>query len=154
MDTGLLLSRIAEVFQCERPTRMVRNPGHCDECAEHDDTMRSVTPDSISLTQVGSPAWDPVCFLNDEAWRYFMPGLTRLALGHGEDYYLDQFLFHLASGRIEALDAAQCTAVSALLDQLYESMPDEIERNMDDEMLGHVMDLLDQRIAALHATTG
>jgi hypothetical protein len=152
MEAAPLLSRIAEVFQCGRPARMVRNPGHCDECAEHEDTMQSVAPDTVSLLQVGSPAWDPVCFLSNEAWCYFMPGLARLALGRGDDYYLDQFLYHLESGRIEGLDSAQCEATGALLDHLYETMADEIEDNMDDKALGHVMDLLGQRKAAFQAS--
>lgn len=132
---------------------MVRDPAHCDECAEHEDTMQSVTPETVSLDQVGSPAWDPVCFITDEAWRYFMPGLARLALGRGEDYYLDQFLFQLESGRIDSLDRAQCQAVAALLDQLYETNSTEIEENMDDKALGHVMDLLEQRMAELQVST-
>ena len=73
-----------------------------------------------SVLQVGSPAWDPVCYLTDEAYRYFMPGFARLMLGRGDDYYLDQFLFHLESGRIACLDEEQCRAVADLLDYLYE----------------------------------
>ena len=152
MGTDSLLSAIDKAFECARPEQMVRNPAHCDECAEHEDTMQSVTPESVSLTQVGSPSWDPVCFITDEAYSHFMPGFARLATGRGDDYYLDQLLFHLESGRIEALDALQCEAVSALLDHLYESMADEIEENMDEKTLGHVTDLLGQRLKALRAS--
>jgi hypothetical protein len=154
MGTDRLLPAIDRAFECARPAQMVRNPTHCDECAEHEATMQSVTPESVSLTQVGSPSWDPVCFITDEAYRHFMPGFARLALGRGDDYYLDQFLFHLESGRIEVLDLAQCGAISPLLDHLYETMSDEIEKNMDDKTLGRVMDLLDRRIATLRAATG
>lgn len=154
MGTDSLLSAIDKAFGCPRPAQMVRNPDHCDECAEHENTMQSVTPEIVSLDQVGGPAWDPVCFITDEAYSHFMPGFARLALGRGAEYYLDQYLFHLASGRIGALDIAQCETVSALLDHLYETMAEEIEENMDDGTLGQVMDLLDQRIAVLHAATG
>ncbi|MBE9554217.1 MAG: hypothetical protein IMF05_12215 [Proteobacteria bacterium] len=141
---------IERAFRCGRPTQMVRNPGHCDECAEHEEIMQTVTPETVSLDQVGKLAWDPVCYLTDEAWRYFVPGLARLALGRGDGYYLDQFLYHLESGRIDCLNAEQCRALSALMDHLYETMAGEIEENMDDKVLGHVMDLLEQRLQPLH----
>lgn len=148
MEIEGILAAIDEAFGCERPAQMVRNPGHCDECTEHEGTMQAVTPETVSLEQVGNLAWDPVCYLTDEAWRYFMPGLARLALGRGDGYHLDQFLYHLESGRIDCLNAEQCRALSALLDHLYETMAGEIEGHMDDKVLGHVMDLLEQRAGA------
>ncbi len=152
MATERISAAIDRAFRCDRPLGMVRNPAHCDECAEHEDTMQAVTPETVSLDQVGSPAWDPVCYLTDEAYRYFMPGFARLALGRGDDYSLDEFLSHLESGRIACLDAEQCQAIAALLDHLHETMADEIEDNMDDKVLGHVMDLLEQRLAALQTS--
>lgn len=83
-----------------------------------------------------------------------MSGFARLALGRGEDYYLNQFLFHLESGRINSLNRAQCQAVAALLDHLYETNTTEIEEDMDDGTLGHLMGLLDRRIAVFDATAG
>jgi hypothetical protein len=148
-----ILSAIDEAFRSDRPARMVRNPSHCCECAEHEEAMQSVTPETVSLKQVGSPAWDPVCYLSEEAYRYFMPGLARLARGRGDAYYLDQFLFHLESGRIDGLNGQQCRALGALLDDLYETMSDEIDGNMDDRTLGHVMDLLEGRAQTLHTST-
>ncbi len=151
MGTDSLLSAIDKAFECARPEQMVRTPAHCDECAEHENTLQSVTPESVSLTQVGSPSWDPVCFITDEAYSHFMPGFARLALGRGDNYYLDQFLFHLESGRIDSLNKAQCQALAALLDHLYVTNSTESEENMDEKVLGHVMDMLDQRIAVAEA---
>lgn len=138
---------IEQAFRSERPAPMVRNPDHCDECAEHEETMQAVTPATVSLDRVGNSAWDPVSYLTDEAYRYFMPGFARLALGRGDDYYLDQFLFHLESGRIACLDTQQCRTIADLLDHLYETMGGEIEDNMDHTVLGHVMDLLNRQSA-------
>jgi len=152
MEIEGILAAIDEAFGCERPAHMVRNPGHCDECTEHEGTMQAETPETVSLVHVGNPAWDPVCYLTDEAWRYFVPGLARLALGHGDGYYLDQFLNHLESGRIDCLNAEQCGALSPLMDHLYEILAGEIEDNMDDKVLGHVMDLLERRQAALQTS--
>jgi hypothetical protein len=84
MEIEGILAAIDEAFGCDRPVQMVRNPGHCDECTEHEGTMQAVTPETVSLDQVGGLAWDPVCYLTDEAWRYFVPGLARLALGRGD----------------------------------------------------------------------
>jgi hypothetical protein len=152
MVTDRISVEIDRAFRNERPARMVRNPDHCDECAEHEETMQAVTPETVSLDRVGSSAWDPVCYLTDEAYRYFMPGFARLALGRGDGYYLDQFLFHLESGRVACLNEEQCRAVANLLDHLYETMADEIDGDMDDKVLGHVMDLLAQRLTALQTS--
>lgn len=152
MEIQELSAAIDKAFGGDRPAPLGRNPEHCDECAEHEEVMQAVTPETVSLQQVGSPAWDPVCFLTDEAYCYFMPGFVRLVLRQGDDYYLDQFLFHLESGRIACLNAEQCRAIAALLDHLYETRAAEIDDNMDDKVLGHVMDLLAQRLSGFQTS--
>lgn len=152
MEIQELTAAVDKAFGGDRPARMGRNPEHCCECAEHEEIMQAVTPETVALAQVGSPAWDPVCFLTDEAYCYFMPGFARLVLGRGDDYYLDQFLFHLESGRVSCLNEEQCRAIAALLDHLYETRSDEIEDNMDDKVLGHVMDLLAQRLSVFQTS--
>lgn len=152
MEIDTILEVIGRAFSGARPAQMVRNPKHCDECAEHEEVMQAVTPQTVSLEQAGSPAWDPVCYLTDEAYCYFMPGFARLTLGRGDDYYLDQFLFHLESGRVACLDEEQCRAAADLLDYLYETKSDEIDDYKDDKALGHVMDLLAERLQALQTS--
>lgn len=147
MVSDRILVAIDKAFRCSRPTRFVRNPERCEECAEHETVMQAATPGTLSRKQIGNPAWDPVCYLADEAYCYFMPGFARLSLGVGEEYYLDQFLFHLESGRIDSLNAEQRRALSTLMDHLYETMAGEIEGNSDDKVVGHVMDLLARRLA-------
>jgi hypothetical protein len=69
---------------------------HCEECAEHDETLRSCTPESIGLEQLGNPGWDPICFVLPDAFKYYFPALVRLALdSEGNNSYLEQFLFHV-----------------------------------------------------------
>ena len=102
-----------------RPQAMVRNPNHCDECADHESVMQAVTPQNVSLIEVGSPAWDPVCYLTDEAFGYFMPGLVRLALDENE--YLDQLFFHVEN-RYSALNASQCRAILQVMDYIGDAM--------------------------------
>ena len=92
-----VLNAIGEAFGgSPRPAQFV-NAAHCCECAEHEDTLQRLTPATISLKEAGNPGWDPICFVSAEGFRYFMPGLCRLALAIGQDSYLDQFLFHLES---------------------------------------------------------
>jgi hypothetical protein len=144
MTRETVLAAIDAAFgPCPRPATLVVNPHHCDECADHEATMQAVTPQTLTLEQVGSPAWDPVCFLSAAAFCYFMPGLARLALGTGEHYYLDSLLFHLEQGfRIDAFTADQRRAVHDLLDFCLTSMLDEIDASMDLDRLGRVLDSL------------
>ncbi len=143
MDQKQALAAIDRVFGgLPRPEPLIRNPNHCCECAEHEETLSVVTPETIGLEQVGSPAWDPVCYLSDAGYRYFMPGLARLALGTGEAYYLDQFLFHLDSGRVDVLSESEKKAVATFLDHVLETMCEEVDESMNLIELGRVMDKL------------
>jgi hypothetical protein len=119
MDKDTILVNINRVFGAIlRPETMVRNPGHCDECADHEAVMQGVTPQTVTLNEVGSPGWDPVCFLSDEAFCYFMLGFARLALDDDGEY-LWQFFFHLDQGfRVDAFNTEQRRAVAMLVDYI------------------------------------
>lgn len=136
MNKASVLAAIDRAFGAlPRPGTMVRSPNHCDECADHEAVMQAVTPQTVSLEQVGHPAWDPVCFLTDAAFCYFMPGFARLALVGGPQTYLDQFLFHLEQGfRTDAFNAEQRRAVLHLLDHIGETLYAEIiDYNLENE---------------------
>jgi hypothetical protein len=145
MDLQHILQGVDKVFgEVSRPKPLLRNPKHCEECEEHELTLQAVTPDTISLKEAGSPAWDPMCYVTDESFQYFMPGLARLALGKGDEYYLDQLLFHL-DNRLASLNTQQKNAVWNLLAHLYETMPEEIDNALDGDSLGRVMDKLEDK---------
>lgn len=95
-DSTALHQRVSQVFAANRRPERFTNRDHCDECAEHDDTLRNASPETIGLAELGNPGWDPLCFVYPEAFKYYFPAMVRLALDpdlKGE--YLDQFLFHL-----------------------------------------------------------
>lgn len=96
MNKEQIKENIERVFSYNAAPENYTNHAHCAECAEHDETLRSYTPKSISLEQLGNPAWDPICFVLAPAFKYYFPALVRLALDSEEtDCYLEQFLFHL-----------------------------------------------------------
>jgi hypothetical protein len=135
-----ILSGIERAF-AERPRpEHFTNERHCCECAEHDETLRAHDPATIGCEQL-PPAWDPMCFATVEGYLYYLPGLARLALGGGQHYFLDQFLFHLRTDRICALRAAERRAVLRLLHHFLDERLDEV---MDGDL-----DLLDTRIHQL-----
>jgi hypothetical protein len=102
IDKVEVLEAIDRAFAAaSRPKHFLTDPNHCCECQEHEETLQGVTPETISLTQVGSPAWDPLCGTTPEGFQYFMPGLARLAFGKGGDYFPDSLLFHLESLQLE-----------------------------------------------------
>ena len=117
---------------------------HCCECAEHNETLSQVTPETVSLWEVGQPAWDPICFVTQSAFVYFLPGLCRLALGTGNDYYLDQFLFHLDQpGRLDGMQGEQRQALRTFIHHLYDTRLEEIIKNRDEYTLQSLMGKLD-----------
>jgi hypothetical protein len=102
---------------------------HCEECAEHDEVLRSRDICSLRIEDVGSPAWDPVCFTNPEGFAYYMPAFVRLALGEPIEpygWYGSQLLGHLCSDglrndRVLACTVAQRRAVVAFLQHVVET---------------------------------
>ena len=131
-----------EFADIEKPKHFT-NYRHCDECAEHDETLLNATRETISLNELGSPAWDPICFVtNPEAFKYYLPAMARLAAGRGNEFYLDQFLFHLNAERIRFISASGRKAIADYLEELLESMPDEIENCMaTDDLLSKIIEL-------------
>ncbi len=86
------------VFNGDKPEHFT-NYNHCDECAEHDQTLVNNTIDTIGMSELGNPGWDPLCFSSSDGIRYYMPALIRLSLETiDKGVYIDQLLFHLDYG--------------------------------------------------------
>ena len=89
------INKAKEIFRAEKPEHFT-DFTHCEECAEHDQTLLQFDIDTIGLEQLGNPGWDPLCFCSPEGKIYYMPALIRLSLESIFDvYYLEQLLFHL-----------------------------------------------------------
>jgi hypothetical protein len=116
---------------------------HCEECAEHDEVLRSRTRESLTVANVGNPSWDPICFVTDEGFRYYFPALAKLALepptaGHG--WYFEQLLFHLNDAdtpqkRRPACSPKQGEAVARFLQHILDTRgPRVVEHMCEDEL--------------------
>ena len=92
------LKKINDAFGATPRPEHFTNYRHCPECAEHDELLRSRNLKTLSLADVGNPGWDPICFVTNEGFKYWMPALAKLALEpetEQYDWYLPQLLFHL-----------------------------------------------------------
>jgi len=117
---------------------------HCCECAEHDELLRSRDRETLRISDVGNPGWDPLCFAFPQGIAYYFPALARLALSspiYACEWYADQLLFHLYSGCrdngfFQYCNRAQRAAVAGLLEHLIESRADLVETHAStDELL-------------------
>lgn len=129
------------VFSVGKPEHFTEF-GHCEECAEHDATLRSNSIDTIGVEHLGNPGWDPICFSSEEGIAYYFPALIRLSLETIEsDYYFDQLLFHLGyAGKDNRLlhhfTPRQKQFVAAFLADMICAFPAELERHLSaDEAL-------------------
>lgn len=135
------IERAYQVFNGAKPDHFT-DFKHCDECAEHDQTLIGHDRDSIGLDQLGHPSWDPLCFCSAEGKRYYMPALIRLTLNSLYDEpYLDQLLFHLADfGNDNALlvlcNRQQRQFITGFLSYLIDQHSEQLDRiNLADELL-------------------
>lgn len=70
-DAEEKLQRIREAFAHEPRPEHFTNYTHCEECAEHDETLRAHHPDTIAEEHVGHAGWDPICFITEAGFRYY-----------------------------------------------------------------------------------
>lgn len=93
-----VLQSIRDAFCDYSKPEHFTNYAHCDECQEHDDTLRAQDVDTLARDHVGHGGWDPLCFTSPEGFAYLFPALCRIALQEeteGSDWYGPQLLFHL-----------------------------------------------------------
>jgi len=114
---------------------------HCEECAEHDELLRSRTRETLTFQDVGNPGWEPMCFSSAEGMAFYMPSLARLVFvdpPYGYTWYGDQLLFQLHYGSFcnklyTYCNAEQRQAIAVLIGAMIESHGVDIEASSSEE---------------------
>lgn len=158
MTDADILKVIEAAFAGQGRPEHFTNYRHCEECAEHDEVLRSRTQESLTVADVGNPGWDPICFVTDEGFRYSFPALARLALqepteAHG--WYFEQLLFHLNDAntpqkRRPACSAQQREVVASFLRHVLDTRGRMVTEHMCDDELRAAISLWSE--AALDPT--
>lgn len=123
------------LFRSEKPIHFT-NFEHCEECAEHDATLLNSSIESIGLSELGSPGWDPICFTHCEGKKYYMPAFVRLSFETmHKEFYLGQFLFHLEGDGVNNSLFLSCTPlqrafISKFLLHVIEVYSGEVEKRL------------------------
>ena len=145
MNAVELIEQVREAFPDVECPPHFTDFRHCEECAEHDQTLQSFDPDSIGLDQLGNPGWDPMCFVSPDAFLYYFPALVRLTIhDDGDDSYLDQFLFHVTyegekSRFFKHFNKKQREVTLVTLHYIKENMTQRVEAWMlKDELQGAI----------------
>lgn len=140
-ESEILLS-VELAFQAEPRPEHFTDYKHCCECYEHDELLRARDRATLHLEDVNNPGWDPICFLSEQGWRYYLPALARLAFesAGAQDWYLSQLLFHLIydgkeNRRVVCCTPTQRSAIAAMLWYFVETAQEKIvEYNMENDM--------------------
>ena len=95
-DKESIFEEIQEAFSnVRKPSQFLDDPQHCEECAEHNETLCNSTRETVSLKELGNSGWDPLCYVTPQGFMYYSPAMVRLSLdSESDDDYLNQFLFH------------------------------------------------------------
>jgi len=123
-----------QIFKAKKPSHFT-DYKHCEECAEHDETLKNAEIETIGLGELGNPGWDPICFCTEEGKKYYMPSFMRLSLESIEDeFYFGQFLFHLEydgekNSLIQSCSKIQRDFIASFVKYMIESFSNEIEKN-------------------------
>lgn len=123
-----------ELFDAQRPEHFTKHE-HCEECADHDQTLLSSEVDTIGLEELGNPGWDPICFTFAEGKKYFLPAFVRVSLETIDDeFYFGQFLFHLEGNGPDNDFYLSCSAeqrkfIASFIFYMIEKYSEQIEVN-------------------------
>ncbi len=148
-----LLHEAIELFGSAPRPEHFTNHTHCCECAEHDETLRNETLETLSFDMV-RPGWDPFCFISPEGFQYYFPALVRLALeGSGNTYFIDQLVFHLeldgkGNSRYLKFTPKQRRYVVKLLNYFIEARSGEIDANLDSDALLRTIEIWEEENVA------
>lgn len=138
---NVIAAVVREFTGVARPAEFIKGTCRCEECMEHNDTMAAHTPADITIKELGNPAWDPLCFVSDEAFVYYLPAMIRLAFE--DEYYIDQLLFHMDNpGRLSSLSNAQAKVLSDALVLLGDIRSELISNSFSKYSYISVMDKL------------
>jgi hypothetical protein len=118
---------------------------HCDECAEHNETLLNEDLDTIGLEELGNPGWDPITLSSVAGKLYYMPAMIRLSLESLDgEFYFSQFLFHLRwdgpdNMLLQACSPAQRSLVADFVAYMIESHPQQLDNYLasDDAIDAH-----------------
>jgi len=122
-DEVVLQTVISAFGTVDRPSHFT-DVLHCDECKEHDTTLRARALHRLERKDLGNPGWDPVSFCTPQAIGHLFPALARFSLlpdvWRDNTWYGGQLLSHLSYGGTENTffqwcSAEQRDAVAALL---------------------------------------
>lgn len=108
-----VLAAIDAAFGGVRKPEHFTDHTHCEECAEHDETLRTHDRGTLRICHVGNAGWDPLCFTSPQGKAYYMPTLARLALAPAREpygWYGEQLLFHLYGDGADNAFVAYCNA--------------------------------------------
>lgn len=122
------------LFLIDKPEHFT-NFTHCEECAEHDETLKNATIDSIGVAELGNPGWDPICFCNAQGKKYYTPAFIRLSLDTVDgEFYFGQYLFHLSYDKRQSDYFQSCTNeqrrfLAAFIQHMIQTFPSQLESN-------------------------
>ncbi len=143
-----ILAAIQQAFAKRPRPDHFTNYMHCDECAEHDETLRARDLQTLGIEDVGNPGWDPICFVAPEGFAYYFPALARLTLAppaapHG--WYGNQLLFHLCydgpgNKRMLACTPQERRSVVMLLQHIVDTRAELLDSNQCSDELFHAID--------------
>lgn len=107
-----IIRLVQQAFAKRRKPEHFTNYKHCEECAEHDEVLRSRDINSLRIEDVGNAGSDPICFISAEGFAYYLPALVRLALAEPVEpygWYGNQLISHLCSDGAQNKRVLACT---------------------------------------------
>ena len=123
------------------------NPHHCEECEEVEKNAQESDIDTLTLEKAGDGYASFSCFLNDCAFKYYMPAFIRLSLETNmEDGYIENFIFAITvdkedNSRLKSFSSEQKIFVHSFLKWYKENKKEILDQWLIEEEINDVLSL-------------
>lgn len=135
MNDILILDKIQAAFVNTLRPEHFTNYLHCEECKDHDDTLKSKQLNELTINELAYPGYDPITFCTAEAKSYLFSTLAKITLETSTSdcayWYGVQLINQLdysGSDFLQLCNKLQREAVSDFLSYLIETRTNLIEQ--------------------------
>ncbi len=91
------VERARSVFGVLKPTQFVTC--NCLECRDHQQTLSAADVETVTLSDLGQAALNPLNFATPAGLKYYFPALVRLILHYPEEEIMQVLMSTLRDGR-------------------------------------------------------
>jgi hypothetical protein len=148
MKSSFTLAEAAEAFACfEKPSTYIEADLYEPERDEYEQMLGGRPREALGVTNFGTVAWGPLCYLTPEAMAYLLPRLMELAASDAKDRIDDLFMMRFinrfsngpSGAEFSLLNATHRSVIASFLEYLAAEHGDLVRQECWEDVLAEAI---------------